>query len=100
MARKLKTYVTSVGFFELAVAAPSMKAPLEAGGAGGNLFSRGFARETDDPAIVAAAMAKRGVVVRRPVGSKGAFKEHADAPKALPLGATAPPPAPRKAKKA
>src|SRR6478672_9602980 len=32
MARKLKTYTTSVGFFDLAVAAPSMKAALEAWG--------------------------------------------------------------------
>ena len=28
MARKLKTYTTSAGFFDLAVAAPSMKAAL------------------------------------------------------------------------
>jgi hypothetical protein len=32
MARKLKTYQTSLGFFDLAIAAPSMKAALEAGG--------------------------------------------------------------------
>ncbi|MDI4234164.1 hypothetical protein OZ411_15225 [Bradyrhizobium sp. Arg237L] len=32
MARKLKTYQTSLGFFDLAVAAPSMKAALEAWG--------------------------------------------------------------------
>jgi len=30
MARKLKTYITNLGFFELAIAAPSMKAALEA----------------------------------------------------------------------
>ena len=30
MARKLKTYQTSLGFFDLAIAAPSMKAALEA----------------------------------------------------------------------
>jgi hypothetical protein len=29
MARKLKTYQTSLGFFDLAIAAPSMKAALE-----------------------------------------------------------------------
>jgi hypothetical protein len=29
MARKLKTYQTSLGFFEQAIAAPSMKAALE-----------------------------------------------------------------------
>ena len=32
MARKLKTYQTSLGFFDLAIAAPSMKAALEAWG--------------------------------------------------------------------
>jgi hypothetical protein len=32
MARKLKTYQTSLGFFDLAMAAPSMKAALEAWG--------------------------------------------------------------------
>jgi hypothetical protein len=30
MAKKLKTYETSLGFFDLAIAAPSMKADLEA----------------------------------------------------------------------
>lgn len=30
MARKLKTYQTSLGFYDLAIAAPSMKAALEA----------------------------------------------------------------------
>jgi hypothetical protein len=32
MARKLKTYQTSIGFYDLAVAAPSMKAALNAWG--------------------------------------------------------------------
>jgi colicin import membrane protein len=36
-----------------------MKAALEAWGAGSNLFHYGAAKETDDPDIVAAAMAKR-----------------------------------------
>jgi hypothetical protein len=40
MARKLKTYQTSLGFFDLAIAAPSMKAALEAWGADSNLFTR------------------------------------------------------------
>jgi hypothetical protein len=38
MARKLKTYQTSLGFYDLALAAPSMKAALEAWGADSNLF--------------------------------------------------------------
>jgi len=80
MARKLKTYVTSLGFFDLVVAAPSMKAALEAWGAESNLFHQGFAREVDDPQIVKAAMAKPGVVLKRPVGSAKQFKEQADLP--------------------
>jgi colicin import membrane protein len=85
MARKLKTYQTSVGFFDLAIAAPSMKAALQAWGAETNLFHQGFAKETGDPAIVAATFAKPGVVLRRPVGSDGAFSEHAALPKELPI---------------
>jgi hypothetical protein len=34
MPRKLKTYQTSVGFYDLAIAAPSMKGALEAWGPG------------------------------------------------------------------
>src|SRR5580704_507248 len=81
MPRKLKTFITNLGFFELALAAPSMKAALEAWGMGHNAFHHGFARETDDPRIVAAAMAKPGVVLRRPVGTNGAFAENAELPR-------------------
>jgi len=42
MRRKLKTFTTSAGFFDLAVAAPSMKAALEAWGSKNNLFHQGF----------------------------------------------------------
>jgi hypothetical protein len=80
MARKLKTYQTSLGFFDLAIAAPSMKAALEAWGADSNLFHQGAAKESDDPVVIAAAMAKPGVVLRRPVGSDGSFGEHAKLP--------------------
>lgn len=84
MARKLKTYLTSLGFFDQAVAAPSMKAALEAWGSKSNLFHQGFAREVDDPAIVEATMAKPGVVLKRPIGSSGRFTESADLPTELP----------------
>jgi hypothetical protein len=40
MARRLKKYQTSIGFYDLAIAAPSMKAALEAWGAESNLFHR------------------------------------------------------------
>jgi hypothetical protein len=83
MARKLKTYQTSLGFFDLAIAAPSMKAALEAWGADSNLFHQGAAKESDQPDVIAAAMEKPGVVLRRAVGSDGPFGEHAKLPSDL-----------------
>jgi hypothetical protein len=83
MARKLKTYQTSLGFFEQAIAAPSMKAALEAWGADSNLFHQGAAKESRDPDVIAATMAKPGVVLKRPVGSDGPFGEQAELPKNL-----------------
>jgi colicin import membrane protein len=80
MARKLKTYQTSIGFFDLAIAAPSMKAAAEAWGSKTDVFNKGFAKQTDDPAIVAATMARPGVVLRRPVGSNEPFSEDAKLP--------------------
>ena len=82
MARKLKTFVTRLGFFDLAVAAPSMKAAMEAWGIRHNAFHRGDAAESDDAAIIAATMAKPGTVLRRPVGTSEPFREDA----ALPAG--------------
>jgi colicin import membrane protein len=81
-----QTYETSVGFYDLVVAAPSMKAALETWGAGSNLFHQGIAKETDDPDVVAATMAAPCVVLRRPVGSTGAFKENADLPAKIERG--------------
>jgi colicin import membrane protein len=83
MARKLKTFQTSLGFYDLAIAAPSMKAALEAWGAGSNLFHQGAAKETDDPEVIAATMSKPGVVLKRPAGSTGRFAEHSDLPSDL-----------------
>jgi hypothetical protein len=80
MAKKLKTYETSLGFFDLAIAAPSMKAALEAWGADSNLFHQGAAKQSEDPDVVAATMAKPGVMLKRRVGSNGPFKEDAELP--------------------
>jgi hypothetical protein len=80
MAKKFKIYQTSLGFFDLAIAAPSMKAALEAWGADSNLFHQGAAKEGLDPEIIAATMAKPGVVLRRPVGTDRPFSEHAELP--------------------
>jgi colicin import membrane protein len=98
MARKLKTYQTSLGFHDLAIAAPSMKAALEAWGAGSNLFHQGLATETDDPEVVAATMAKPGVVLRRAVGSTGRFSEHSSIPSQAAADRAHEQPAPRRSK--
>ena len=81
MPRTLKTYLTSIGFFELAIAAPSMKAALEAWGSKNNLFHQGFAKETQDATITAATMATPGVVLRRAVGSNDTFSRNAALPR-------------------
>lgn len=83
MASKLKTFQTPLCFYDLAIAAPSMKAALEAWGAGSNLFHQGVAKETDDLDVVAATMSKPGVVLKRPAGSNGRFGEHSDLPSDL-----------------
>lgn len=80
MARQLKTFETSLGFFDLAIAAPSMKAALQAWGADSNLFHQGAARESTDPDVIAATLAKPGVVLKRPVGSDRPFSEDAELP--------------------
>jgi colicin import membrane protein len=80
MPRKLKVYQTSLGFYDLTIAAPSMKAALEAWGANNNLFHQGFAKEANDDKVIEAAMATPGIVLRRPVGSNVAFRIHADLP--------------------
>jgi colicin import membrane protein len=83
MPKKLRTFQTSLGFYDLAIAAPSMKAALEAWGAGSNLFYQGVAKETDDPDVVAATMSKPGVILKRPAGSNGRFAEHSELPSGL-----------------
>ena len=86
MARKLKTYQTSIGFYDLVIAAPSMKTALEAWGANSNLFHQGFADEVYDEDIVAAALKRPGVTLKRPVGTDGPFTEHPNLPADLPRG--------------
>jgi hypothetical protein len=57
-----------------------MKAALRAWGMGHNAFAQGLAHRTQDAAIVRAATARPGIVLRRPIGSKGPFKQHPDLP--------------------
>jgi hypothetical protein len=51
-----------------------------------HLFHQGFAKETDDPEVVAAAMSKPGVVLKRPAGSSGRFGQHSELPSDLGSG--------------
>jgi hypothetical protein len=74
MPRPLKVYRAHLGFYDTIVATTSQKAAAEAWGADMREFAQGFARATDDPDAVKAALAEPGVVLRRPAGSKGAFK--------------------------
>jgi hypothetical protein len=57
-----------------------MKAALDAWGADSNLFHQGAAKQSEDPDVIAATMAAPGVVLKRPAGSRGPFKEHAELP--------------------
>jgi len=83
VAKQLKVFQTSLGFFDLAIAAPSMKAALDAWGAKSNLFHQGIAHECTERGIIAATMEKPGVILRRPVGSNGPFRERAELPSHL-----------------
>ena len=76
MARKLKTYQTSQGFYDFAIAVPSMKTALEAWGANSNLFHRGFAEESRTQRRW--QQPKPGVALKRPVGTNGPFDEESE----------------------
>jgi hypothetical protein len=90
MAARLKVYRTPLGFFDAVVAAPNQAAALKAFDVRENLFASGMASVTDDPVAVEAALARPGVVLRRPAGGGGAFRETPDLPEA-----PAAPPRPR-----
>ena len=75
MAARLKVYAASLdGLHEWIVAAPNQAEALAAWGVNQNLFQQGEARITDDPVALKAATAAPGRVLRRPAGSKEAFK--------------------------
>src|SRR5258707_1324226 len=80
MPRVLKVFQAHLGFYDTAVAAPSKAAALKAWGSRQNLFREGVASETKDPQAVTAALAKPGVVLRRPVGSNAPFSENPGLP--------------------
>lgn len=61
----LKVFVARIGFHDVVVAASSQKAALEAWGVHANLFAQGAARITQEPELVAAALAQPGTPLRR-----------------------------------
>lgn len=80
MPRALKVFKTHIGFYDVVVATPSMKAAAEAWGAKPTIFAQGFAAVTQDTDAVAAALAQPGQVLKRPHGQAGAYKAQPDAP--------------------
>jgi hypothetical protein len=84
MVRKLKTYQTSLGFFSdvaglLRTGHRRTVDESRLGGVGAD--HQGAAKESHDPDVIAATMAKPGIVLKRPVGSSGPFNEHAELPR-------------------
>jgi hypothetical protein len=70
MAPRLKVFVTSDGLTDYIVAVSSRTKALTAWGVRQDVFKEGLARETDEPALVKAALAQPGEVLRRPAGSR------------------------------
>ncbi len=87
MAQSRKVYEAHLGFYDTVVAAFSQKSALAAWGSSTDLFRMGIARITTDPAKVKAALAKPGLVLRRPAGSTVTFSENPPLPK-VPSGNT------------
>jgi hypothetical protein len=77
--RALKVFKTHIGFYDLIVATPSMKAAAEAWGSRPTIFAHGFAALTNDTDAVQAALAHPGQVLKRPHGQAGQFKAEPDA---------------------
>ena len=62
--RKLKVFRTAIGFHDAYVAAPSMKAALEAWGSTTNLFAAGLAEPVTDAKLMKAPLASPGQVFK------------------------------------
>ncbi|MDB5467946.1 MAG: hypothetical protein JWQ46_2708 [Phenylobacterium sp.] len=71
MAPRLKVFVTSDGLTDYVIATSSRAKALAAWGVRQDMFKEGLAHETDDPALVKAATAQPGEVLRRPAGTRG-----------------------------
>ena len=92
MAARLKVFVTSDGLTDYVVATSSKPKALAAWGSHQDLFKTGLAHETDDAALVKAATAQPGEVLRRAAGSRATLEKMKPAKVAKPK-----PPGPSKA---
>jgi hypothetical protein len=88
MAPRLKVFLTSDGLTDYVVAASSRPKALAAWGVRQDLFKEGQAREIDDPALVKAALAQPGEVLRRSAGAQGKLAALKPAKPVKPAGAT------------
>ena len=88
MAPRLKVFVTSDGLTDYVVATTSKAKALAARGLHQDDFKEGQAHETDEPALVKAATAQPGEVLRRPAGSRAALAKLKPARPAKPQGPT------------
>ena len=91
MPPRLKVFVTSDGLTDFAVATSSKAKALAAWVVRQDLFKEGLARETDDPDLAAAAVARPGEVLRRPAGSREALAKLKAAKKPAAKAAKQPP---------
>ncbi len=88
MAPRLKVFVTSDGLTDYVVAASSKAKALTAWGVRQDVFKEGAAHQTDDPALVKAATARPGEVLRRPAGTRDKLARLKPAKAAKPAGPT------------
>jgi hypothetical protein len=88
VAPRLKVFVTSDGLTDYVVAVSSKAKALAAWGVRQDVFKEGAAHETDDPALVKAATAQPGEVLRKPAGTRGALARLNPPKAAKPKGPT------------
>jgi hypothetical protein len=89
VAARLKVFVTSDGLTDYVVAVSSRAKALAAWGVRQDVFKEGRGHETDEPALVKAALAQPGEVLRRPSGSRASLSKLKPAKAAKPKGPTA-----------
>jgi hypothetical protein len=88
MAARLKVFVTSDGLTDYVVAVSSRAKALAAWGVRQDVFQEGQAHETADPALVKAALARPGEVLRRASGKRGQLAKLKPVKAAKPSGPT------------